>query len=119
MQGHQIHLGAETRSGYPILHPINLWLVKHAGDLYTKFSVGSDGMTPYRRLKGKECSEEHVEFGELVFYKKRKGQVGKYAPQFEFGVRAGRRWGIAEHVILDKDRVVYARSIHRKPEAER
>ena len=42
--------------------------------------MGSDGKTPYRRLKGKECSEEHVEFGELVLYKKRKGQTGKYAP---------------------------------------
>ena len=84
-------LSLEQRLGanIPILHPINLLVVKHAGDLYTKFSVGSDGKTPYRRLRGKECSEVHLEFGELVLYKQRKGQVGKYAPQWDLGVVDG------------------------------
>ena len=92
-----VRMSLEQRLGatLPILHPLHLWIVKHAADIYSKFSKGSDGMTPYRRLKGKECSEEHVEFGETVLHKKRKGQVGKYAPQWDVGIWVGRRWGTA------------------------
>ena len=76
-------------------------------------------MAPYRRLKGKECSEEHVEFGETVLYKKRKGQVGKYAPQWDVGTWVGRRWGTTENIFVDKEKVIYGLTIHRKPEEER
>ena len=103
----------------PVRHPLHLWLVKHACDVYTKFSVGHDGMTPYRRLKGKECTEEHIEFGEVVLYKKRKGQVGKFAPQWDSGIWVGRRWGTGENIVINEDKVIHPRSIRRKPESER
>ena len=64
-------LESRIDAAIPILHLVHLWPVKHATDIYIKFSVGTDGMTPYRRLKGKKCSEEHIEFGEVVLYKKK------------------------------------------------
>ena len=35
-------------------HPFLVWLVRHAGDLWSKYHLGVDGKTPYERLRGKE-----------------------------------------------------------------
>ena len=42
------------------------WMVRHAASLMSKFIVGSDGMTAYRRLKGREFRNGIAEFGECV-----------------------------------------------------
>jgi hypothetical protein len=90
-----IRLSLEYRinAKIPVAHPVNLWIIGHAADCTTKFLVGKDGMTAYRRLKGKACREEHLEFGEYIMYKTRKGQVGKYAPQWRDAIWLGKRLG--------------------------
>ena len=40
-------------------------------------------------------------------------------PKWDVGIWVGRRWGTAENIIVDKDKVTYARTIHRKLEEER
>ena len=46
------------------------WIVRHAGNTINRYHRGTDGMTAYRRLKGKEFKAEVVEFGEGVWYMK-------------------------------------------------
>ena len=44
------------------------WMVRHAANVINRYHKGTDGMTAYRRLKGKEFKKEVVEFGEGVWY---------------------------------------------------
>jgi hypothetical protein len=48
------------------------WLIRHAASVMSKYIIGNDGMTAYRRLKGKEFKLSIAEFGECVWYLKAK-----------------------------------------------
>ena len=41
---------------------------KHAGASISRYSVGSDGLAPYRRARGNRFDKEVSEFGESVWY---------------------------------------------------
>lgn len=73
----------------PVNHPVVTWLIKHAGILFTKYDVGSDGETPYRRLHGQAIKERLPEFGETILWhvpaKERSSMVAKW----RFGVFLG------------------------------
>ena len=45
-------------------------MVRHAANTINRYHKGADGMTAYRRLKGKEFKKEAAEFGEGVWYMK-------------------------------------------------
>ena len=45
------------------------WMVEHSADLYTKLQIGSDGLTPYQRLKGKRYRFPFLPFGVPVMFK--------------------------------------------------
>ena len=63
-------LGKRVPSDAPVL----LWLIIYAGILLSRFGVGSDGLTPYRRIKGKRCSKPVAEFGEHIYWRKNKDE---------------------------------------------
>ena len=49
--------------------PVVRWLIKHAAFIITRYKVGHDGHTAWRRLTGKAWSGTVAEFGEQVFGK--------------------------------------------------
>ena len=66
------------------------WLVMHAGRCISRYRVGKDGKTAYRRIKGKEFTQPIAEFGETVLYLKpgTKG-INKLLCRWEKGVWLG------------------------------
>ena len=51
-------------------HPILAWLVRHAVACITRYRVGPDGKTAYRRIRGRNFNRKITEFGECVWYLK-------------------------------------------------
>ena len=49
--------------------PIARWLVRHAAFIVTRYQVGHDGLTPWRRLTGKSWTGTVAELGEQVLGK--------------------------------------------------
>ena len=49
--------------------PIARWLVRHAAFIMTRYQVGHDGLTPWRRLTGKNWNGTVAELGEQVLGK--------------------------------------------------
>ena len=52
-------------------NPMLAWLVEYCATLHFMYHRGSDGMTPYQRVKGKEWQIQLPPFGESVEFKKR------------------------------------------------
>ena len=50
----------------PVSRPAFDWLVEYAGELITGALVGRDGMTAYRRLRGRTWEPQLAEFGEQI-----------------------------------------------------
>ena len=44
------------------------WLVRWAGELVTKSSIGKDGKTAYERIRGQTCRRQIAQVGESVLY---------------------------------------------------
>ena len=57
-------------------HPALPWMVMRAADPMNRYCKGTDGLTPYRRVKGNDFGGQVVEFGEEVLYMK-PGIAGK------------------------------------------
>ena len=45
------------------------WLVRHCTWSLTRFAVGADGLTAFRRQRGKDCAGETACFGDAIFYR--------------------------------------------------
>ena len=59
----------ESRLGQPVNDdsPLLPWLIAHAGSTINRYSVGSDGATPYKRLKGRPFRRPIAEFGAVSY----------------------------------------------------
>ena len=116
-----IALEKKISSHIPIDHPILSWLVEFVGDILTKYLQGADGKTAYERLFGKKIREEHLEFGEVVLWRKPRGQDYNVIAEarWESGVWVGRKWGTPHHLVSLGNRVVECRAIQRVPLADR
>jgi len=112
-------LEAKIDGTIPTQHPLMCWIAEHAGDMITKHMVGKDGKTGYERLLGKPCRDEGVEFGECIWFKRRKGRLADLEARWQEGVWLGKRWGTIDHLVWTGEAVVEARAIQRKPEPER
>ena len=111
-------LEARIQGEIPVLHPVMLWLVEHAGELLTKHLIGRDGRTAYARLFGKPNRGEGYEFGERVHYKRRVD--ASLGARWEDGIWLGRRWGTMTHIVaVSADEVVEVRAVARRPFLER
>ena len=73
---------AKIKGRIPSTHALFAWLVAHAGDVLSKHLIGKDGHTPYERLYGKKVSEEGLEFGEVVHWR-------RHSPEQLQAMRAG------------------------------
>jgi len=118
---HLLALERKLEGKVPTHHPIMTWLVEHVADVITKHLQGKDGRTAYERLLGRPCREEGLEFGEKVWYRRRKDQITRTGleARWQEGVWLGRRWGSIDHLIATENEVVDARAVQRRPIGER
>ena len=58
-------IGGKVESDWPVMEYIS----EHSTTLLTRYQVGTDGKTPYKRLMGKQCKVPVIEFGEQVLAK--------------------------------------------------
>ena len=126
MLGLEARLKENLDPGLPFVQ----WLVRHAAFLLTRYSVGHDGLTPWRRLTGRNQTGVVVELGERVFAKlslkrpatKRKAKRGKkkLAARSVEGIWAGIYPRTGEHIVIRHDgEAIRARTVHRVVEQER
>jgi len=116
---HTIALERKIDGTVPTHHPVMSWIVEHAADMITKYMVGKDGKTGFERLLGRPCREEGLEFGERVYFRRRKGPMPDMEARWREGIWLGRRWGTIDHLVFDGEAAVEARAVHRRPETER
>ena len=113
------HINERIASDRPVLK----WAVENVGAMMTRFQIGSDGLTAYRRLKGRDFKKPLVEFGESVMYEVYRptgGRAGKLEKRYEAGIFLGVRGVSHEYIISREDgEVTFANSIKRRPTDER
>jgi hypothetical protein len=118
---HLLALDRKLGTQIPIDHPIVAWLVEFIGDILTKYLVGLDGKTGYERLFGKASREELLEFGEVVLWRRPRGQDTNVIvdARWETGIWVGRKWCTPHHLVSFGDRVIECRAVQRVPKADR
>ena len=76
----------ETQYGMkiPTDHPMLAWMIRHASMTLFRYNRGSDGMTPHRRVKGRDFRREVPKIGECVWYLKPKTK-GIHKAEYRWG----------------------------------
>ena len=104
----------------PIDHPAMEWMVEHAADMLCKGVTGTDGKSPYKRLKGRSYQGELLPFACPVLFRcvgKVKG--GVLADRWYPGLWLGKRFASDEHLVgfMGDGRVYRCRSVQalRRP----
>ena len=75
------------------------WIVKHAGELISKYQFKRDGQTAYYKVFGKPCKDVIVESGEEVHYRVSEVDTGSLDSRWESGIWLGTRWKSMGHHI--------------------
>ena len=67
-QVRSIKLSLESRYGCKVLinHYMTYWLANHAALCINRFEIGTDGRTPFQRVRGKQFAGQICELGEKV-----------------------------------------------------
>ncbi len=124
-------LEAHLKANVDVTLPIVKWLLRHAAFLLTRYGVGHDGMTAWRRLTGRSWNGLVVEIGEKVFgklalkrsptRKKHKHGKRKLAARSVEGTYLGIYPRTGEHIIarLDTGEAIRVRTVNRVPEEKR
>ena len=109
----------------PVNHPLTTWLVEHVCTLLNALSVGTDGLMPWQRLRGRGFGQKLIGFAEAVMYK-----LPAKGPQHDVHGNMGERMSLGLFVGYNKvsntyrivtpdGQVVKARAILRRPLADR
>ena len=96
------------------------WLVEHAASMYTLYAHDEalkDGLTPFRRLKGRDWGVALPSWGETVDYRVR--TTHKFEARWRVGIFCGVRVSTTEKIMATEDGVVVVQSIRRKPKEHR
>ena len=110
------HCGDKLQSDDVII----MWIIKHAALMISRYKVGSDGMTPYERTKGKKASQPMVCIGERVLFMPLKAARGdKMDVRFEYGIYVGTSFVNSEHYVATEGGVIRTRTIRRLPMEDR
>jgi len=118
VQGQYRTFRSDLESSYgrevPRDHPALTWLVRHASSTMLRYEMGSDGMTPYRRIKGKAFAAKICKFAECVWYLKPKTKgIEKAEYRWAEGIWLGIRDESGEHIIGTEGGIVKARTVRR------
>ena len=108
----------------PVAHPVVPWLLEHSAFLLNVKTRGTDGLTPWARVKGRSFGQQVLGFGESVFFKRPvkgpaaqpEGSMG--AVQSE-GVSLGYSRNSNTYLVGTAEGRVEARSLTRRPEPNR
>ena len=101
---HKLALEKKLGVVVPSKHPIMTWLVEHAVDMLNKYQVGSDGRTPYERIRGKPYKGEMIEFGRMVFHMyPGKHSGGSMKERWGSGIFLGKLWSSDECIIFSDE----------------
>ena len=62
-----------------VSHPMVAYAVEYGAILLNRFEVGKDGRTNYERCKGKKATTLGMEFGEAIYWRRKKigGGIGE------------------------------------------
>ena len=125
-------LGLESRLNKKVEArlPIATWILRHAAWTLTRFQVGHDGMTPWRRLVGRSWNGYLAEMGEQVMGKlalkmfanatKTKRGKKKLEARYIKGTWVGIYPRTGEHILVTTaGDAIRVRTIHRLVEEER
>ena len=123
-------LEARVKQKIDVTLPIIKWLIRHAAFLHTRYSMGHDGLTPWRRLTGRSWTGAVVEFGERVMgklalkkvstVKKSKRGKRKLAARSVEGIYVGVYPRTGEHIICKLDgEAIRVRTVNRLPVEDR
>ena len=126
---HVLALQARLKQKVNLKIPVLAWLIRHAAFVITRYSVGHDGLTPWRRLTGKGWNGVIAEFGEQVMAKlalkkpptdkKAKKNKKKLASRSIPGTWLGIYERTGEHLVATRrGEVIRVRTIHRLPKAD-
>jgi hypothetical protein len=108
----------ESRLGVRIQgdHVVVPWLVMHAGSVICRRRVDNEGMTPYRRWRGRPFNRPVAEFGECIWYlPANTAGINKYEVRWQEGVWLGIRMESGETIVGTELGVVKCRDSRRKP----
>lgn len=97
--------------------PLLSWMIEYVGVLYTLFSYdehSQDGITPFRKVKGRDWQLALPVFGECVDYRVK--TVHKLEARWDSGIFLGIRLNTTEKIIGTPKGVVVVQSVRRKPE---
>ena len=93
------------------------WPVEYSSTLLNPFPTGSDGLTPYHRLKGKPWKIDLPSLGECIGFKKRTNT--KLESRWESGWYLGVKENTAERSVGNLSGILIVQSVRRKSEEER
>ena len=118
-------LGQRIDKQVPVDHPMTAWMMEHASLLLNALVRGTDGLTAWKRIRGRAFGQQLVGLGENVLYKHPvKGP--NHNPQGNVGAQGGEgvfvgynRTNHTFMVSLEDGKLVAARSVTRRPERER
>ena len=99
---------------------ITSWMSRHAAFLQTRFSVGKDGKTPFKRRHHKDYSSQLLPFGSAVDAKVRDEDTerSKFDSRFIPSIWLIRSTEIDEHIVGTTKGVYTARSVRAKNDQE-
>jgi hypothetical protein len=99
-----------------VSHPVVAYAVEYGTILLNRFEVGKDGRTSYERCKGKKATALGMEFGEAIYWRRKKigGALGKMTSLWDEGVYLGIMGKSNEIIVGDERGVWKARSVMRK-----
>ena len=117
-------LEARLDKTIPVNHPILAWMLEHVCLTLNVTIRGSDGVTAWRRARGRTFNQQLVGFGESVLYKYPSkgpqhaphGNVGALGSD---GIFVGYSLESNTFQVWTPNGMVYPRSITRKPPSER
>ena len=99
---------------------ITAWMIRHAAFLQTRFSVGKDGKTAFKRGHHKDYASHLLPFGSAVDAKVRDEETerSKFDSRFIQGIWLSRATESDEHIVGTADGVYTARSVRAKNDQE-
>ena len=109
-------LEASLKRELPSRCPLMLWLIEWASVAHNLFTIGSDGVSPYQRIKGRPWRPAIPRFGETVLY--RIVTQRRLEQRWEKGVFLGIREATQERIIGTAKGIFVTQSLRRLPEEE-
>ena len=108
---HQCEIGAK--------HPLLPWLVSYSGAVINRSQRGSDGLTPFRRWKGRDFRRPLPPFSEVVSFLPAGKNPSRVQDKWHEGIFLGVLDRSSELLVATPAGVVRTRSVRRRAPDER